>query len=244
MKHKVSDSLRNLVSGLGTDRDKAVYSEFTRPVLTQDYLGTLYRHWIFAKAVDIPADDMVSKGRTCYGDNVDAQQLEDFYRQETALDIGRHLSDALKWSRLYGGSIILMDLRDSGQSLDQPVDFNRLGKGCIVSLEVLDSTEVFPEHEVEGFTNSRKPIWYRLADGTLVHPDRIIRFDGIRLPWKELQRNRYWGDSILPRIYDDALAAKTTLQSISSMVFESNIDVVKVKNLFPELNKLFCVHQN
>lgn len=231
---EIYDSLKNLVSGLGTTRDKASYSEFTRTQLSDAYLGTLYRHWVFAKSVDIPADDMVTHWRSCYGSDLRAQDLDDFRNAEMDLGVPRLVNDALKWSRLYGGSVMILDLKDSA-SMEQEVNWNSLQKECIVSIEVLDSTEVWPEHETTSGSTNRKPFMYRLADGSKVHPSRVIRFDGIRLPWRELQQNRYWGDSILPRIYDDALGAKVTLQSIASMVFESNIDVVKVKDLFGQI---------
>lgn len=76
---------------------------------------------------------------------------------------------------------------------------------------------------------------YETDTGAKVHPSRFIRFDGVRLPWRELKKNKYWGGSILNRIYDDATASKVTLASIASMIFESNIDVVRIKDFFSKI---------
>jgi uncharacterized protein len=230
---QVYDSLQNLISGLGTSRDKSVYTEFTRTHLPDEYLGTLYRHWVFAKAVDIPVDDMLSKGRTVQAPGeIDKDQLEEFYRAEQDLNLWQVIGDSMKWARLYGGSVILLDVKDPAE-LDQPLVVESLQKDCIVDLIPLDRTDITPYHITSLSTGSmRKPSFYQLSDGSMVHPSRIIRFDGIRLPWQELERNNYWGASIVERIYDEATASKTVLQSIASMIFESNIDVVSIKGLF------------
>lgn len=227
------DSLQNLISGLGTTRDKASYTEFRRLHLDDDYLGTLYRHWIFAKAVDIPIDDMLSKGRSVQaGGDMEKAQIEKFYRAEQALNLWSVVGDVMKWARLYGGAVILLDVKDAA-TLDKPLNIKSLGKDCIVELIPLDKTDVTPYHGSVMATGSmRRPQYYQLADGSKVHPSRIIRFDGVRLPWRELERNNYWGGSIVERVYDEATASKTVLSSIASMIFESNIDVVSIKGLF------------
>jgi len=98
---EIFDGLQNLVSGLGTTRDKATYTEFNRTHLSDDYLGTLYRHWIFAKTVDIPVDDMLSKGRTVQAADVAKEEIENFYRAEQDLNVTQALSDALMGAALW-----------------------------------------------------------------------------------------------------------------------------------------------
>ena len=230
---EIFDGLQNLVSGLGTTRDKATYTEFNRTHLSDDYLGTLYRHWIFAKTVDIPVDDMLSKGRTVQAADVAKEEIENFYRAEQDLNVTQALSDALKWARLYGGGGILLDVNDPGGDLSTPLNPNTLKQGCINKLIPLDRTDITPYHGTDNAIGAmRDPIYYELSDGTKLHPSRFVRFDGVRLPWRELERNNYWGGSIVERVYDEATASKTVLSSIASMVFESNIDVVSVKGLF------------
>ena len=230
---KIFDGLQNLVSGLGTTRDKASYTEFNRTHLSDDYLGVLYRHWIFAKTVDIPVDDMLSKGRTVQGNDLEKDGLSEFYEAEQDLSVHQVLSDAMKWSRLYGGGGILLDVSDPGDDLSAELNVETLKKGCINKLIPLDKTDLVPYHGVNNAVGAmRDPIYYELSDGTKLHPSRFIRFDGVRLPWRELERNNYWGGSILERVYDEATASKTVLSSIASMVFESNIDIVSVRGLF------------
>jgi phage-related protein (TIGR01555 family) len=231
------DSLRNLVSGLGTTRDKASYTEFRKIELSDKYLGTLYDHWIFAKSIDIPADDMVSRWRRPMSAKLDdSDQLETFARIERELNVKQLCNDALKWSRLYGGAGILLDVNDPAEDMSEELDYSKLGKDCIKNLYVVDKTDIWPKHSVtQEMADSRTPLMYEMSSGTKVHPSRFIRFDGVRLPWRELQRNNYWGASILLRIYDEATASKVTLASIASMIFESNIDVVMVKDLFSNI---------
>jgi phage-related protein (TIGR01555 family) len=84
--------------------------------------------------------------------------------------------------------------------------------------------------------NYRLPEFYTLAGGTTrIHHTRLLRFDGIDIPWRIRQNNQYWGISILQRVYDAITNAKTVGDSIASMTYESSIDVVQVKNLFQQL---------
>ena len=230
-KFKVYDTLQNLMSGLNTSRDKQYYSEFKRRILSKDYLGILYRHWIFAKAVDIPVDDSLSKGRTVQ--SVDGVELEEFYQAEQDLHVQQKFGDAWRWARLYGGAGILLDVVDPATSIEEPLNVETLQKDCIKNLIVLDRNDITPLHQInEQGVLMREPIFYQLNNGTRVHPSRFIRFDGVKLPWYELERNEYWGASIVERIYDEGLAAKTASASISSMIFEANIDIVTIKDLF------------
>lgn len=234
MKLSIYDGLRNFVAGLGDSRDKASYSEFYQTKLSPQYLGVLYRHWMFAKAVDIPADDMTVKWRKCFARNLDAEKFDDFYQAETDLNAISVFNEALKLSRLYGSSLIILDTADKSP-IEQPLDPQRLGKGALKGITAVDCTDITPMHSFGDVMNSRKPLLYQLPDGTKIHPSRVIRFDGIKLPWPELQKNMFWGDSILHRIYDDVLNAKGISKSVASMVFEATLDVIGVRGLFDRL---------
>jgi len=234
---KMTDTLVNLVSGLGTQRDKRSYTEFTDIQLDESDLGVLYKNWLFGKVVDIPADDMTRKWRKPKAPSLEPEQLETFKQVERDLNVRGKVNTALKWARLYGGSVIIMGVNDGDDgTLAEPLEVEQVTQDSLQSLLVLDRFDVSVNHvNYSDLQNFRLPEFYYLPNGTPVHHTRVIRFDGYELPWKEFERNNYWGGSICERVYDEVLNTKLTTQSISSMLFETNIDVVTVKNLFERI---------
>lgn len=233
----IVDNLVNLVSGLGTSRDKASYSQFARNTLDQEYLGILYRNWLFGKVVDIPADDMTRKWRGFKCPSIPMEELESIKKAERELDVRGTINTALKWARLYGGSVVILGVNDSLGGLETELDLSRVKKGDLKSLIVLDRYDCNAHGVVQNRIGDvfRLPEFYRLPAGGLVHHSRVIRFDGYKLPWGEFQRNNYWGGSICERVYDEILNVKVTTASISSMLFEASVDVVGIKNLFERI---------
>jgi phage-related protein (TIGR01555 family) len=236
-KATMTDNLVNLVSGLGTSRDKRSYSEFTHTDLGQAYLGTLYRNWMFGKVVDIPADDMTRKWRTPKAPSLTIEDLELFTKVEKELKIRATVNEALKWARLYGGAGLILNVNDGLGELSDPLELDRIKEGDLESVVAVDrydltAVKVNTRDVASGF---RLPEFYQLAGGGHIHHSRIIRFDGFKLPWDELQRNMYWGGSVAERVYDEILNAKITTQSIASLIFESSVDVITVKGLFERI---------
>ena len=233
----LTDNLVNLVSGLGTSRDKRSSTSFEYNKRSQADLGILYRNWLFGKVVDIPADDMTRKWRTPKAPSLSIEQLEEFTQAEKELKVRAAVNEALKWARLYGGSAIVMNVKDGLGELSDPLELSRVGKDSLESLVVLDRYDltchgVNDKDVKEGF---RLPEFYYLPKGLKIHHSRVIRFDGFKLPWDEFQRNSYWGGSVAERVYDEILNTKITTQSIASMIFESSIDVIGVKDLFKKI---------
>ena len=65
----VGDSLTNLVSRMGTDRDKASHSVYSGPILDDAQIAAAYRGaWLPRKIVDIPALDSCRKWRNWFVD--------------------------------------------------------------------------------------------------------------------------------------------------------------------------------
>ena len=80
--------------------------------------------------------------------------------------------------------------------------------------------------------NFGMPEWYRFNETSVkIHHSRVLRFDGVKLPFDEFRRNNYYSDSVLGRLYEALLNFGITAEGASSMVFETNVDVMKVKGL-------------
>jgi len=233
----ITDSLINMVSGLGTARDKRTHTEFTHIDLDRGYLGTLYHNWLFGKVVDIPAEDMTKKWRVFDTPSLDSEQLEAVKNAEKNLKIKKAFTSALKWARLYGGSAIILNMDERLGNIDTELDVEQITIGDLKSLLVVDRWDLSPHtiNTTNLLKKFRMPELYQLSNQGTIHSSRIIRFEGYELPWLEYQQNQFWGGSVCNRVYDEVLNAKITTQSISSMIFEANIDVITVKNLFERI---------
>jgi len=229
----VGDGLENVVAGLGTDRDKRSYSVWADPrILTRQELENMYRgSWLAKKIVNAVADDMT---REWLHVTFDGEELGTTIEQaEKRFALKRKTNEALKWSRLYGGAVIIIGTRD--KNLAKPLDVKNVRKGDLRYLHVVDrwrlSSAGSLNRDLES-PNFGMPDSYVLAESTVqVHHTRVLRFNGEKLPYFAWLRNAMWDDSVLQHVMDSLMNCDTTTQAIATMMFESNVDVVKSEGL-------------
>ena len=183
---------------------------FVRPNLTLEMLTTAYRGcWLATRIIDTPAEDMTRAGITLKG-NFDPEDLEDLKREAAKNSVMQELTDAIRWARLYGGSLALMVIDGEGDILDQPLDLDYLSRDCFRGLLVLDrSMGVTPSMELETDLSDPDyglPMYYTIDvnDGEVttlkIHHSRLLRFTGRPLPRMEETAEDYWGASELEHV--------------------------------------------
>lgn len=234
------DGLENLIAQLGTEQDKRKHSLFTNSKQlsrdgNQEELNALYRtDWLAGKIVDIIPDDMTREWRTFVGDE-DPKVIRAFENEENRLQLRSAFSKAHKWARLYGTAFIVMSI-DDGQTPDKPLNINKIKKGGLRHVKVVDrhrvsNAEVVPIADPLN-VNFGLPEFYRFNETVVkIHHTRVLRFDGIELPFDEFRRNNYYSDSVLSRLYEVLTNLNTTADGAASMVYEANVDIMKVKGL-------------
>lgn len=236
----LKDGLENLVAQLGTEQDKRANSTFVNKKRLsmdgqQNELNALYRtDWLSGKVVDIIPNDMTREWRTFNADDLSNDDKEKLEKEEERLGLAHAFNQAHKWGRLYGTGFIIMSI-DDGLDPKEPVDLKLLKEGSLRHIKVIDRHRVSRSDEVENNplkSNFGMPIHYRLNEtDVLIHHSRMIRFDGLILPYDEFRRNNYWGDSVLDRLYDSITNFNTAANSSASMIYETNVDITKVKGL-------------
>src|SRR5690606_6569968 len=108
----MKDSLVNLVSGLGTAKDKAAANQYAFVQLSPEQLESAYRgDWIAAKAVDTPAEDATREWRSWQADKEQISALEEL---ETYLGIQSKTKEAMIAGRLYGGGLLIFYVEGTG----------------------------------------------------------------------------------------------------------------------------------
>lgn len=119
------DGYVNMLNKYGTEQDASEqYSyESDGPVTDVELTLNYEENGLFAKIIDIPADDAVSSGFEYGISDIDTETFINDSLDE--LNFEDAAATAIKWSRLYGGALIVMII-DDGKQLDEPVDWDNI----------------------------------------------------------------------------------------------------------------------
>jgi len=236
----MQDGLENLVAQLGTEQDKRAHSTFTNKKRlsmkgNEVELNALYRSdWAAGQIVDIIPDDMCREWREFTGD-IEPEIITLLEKEESRLDLVGSFNLAHKWARLYGEGFIVLAV-DDGLDPSEPLDIDNMGEGMLKHIKVIDRHRLAVTENVP-VTNPLNPAYgfpefYTFIESDIkIHHSRMLRFSGVVLPFDEFRRNNYFSDGVLDRVYDSLTNLATAADSSASMIYETNVDIVKVKGL-------------
>lgn len=243
-----ADGFVNLMTKYGTSKDPSEQYKFVPESQIPDSLLTLFYegNGLFAKIIDAPAEEAVKHGFTL-GD-VSDQKLIDFYQEALEeLDFEETAMTAIKWARLYGGSIAVMLIND-GRGLEEPLDWRHIQS--IDDIRVYDRSIIHPDYEsMYSYTpddpfrtrGSRlgMPERYQVFSkyGTFtVHDSRCLVFRNGVLP--ESASNsvyQFWGQPEYVRINKAIRDAEVAHGSAPKLLDRSVQAIYKMKDLAAEL---------
>lgn len=223
---RIADGWENIVTGLGTSRDKRTGARMTviPPTVNRKILEDLYSGDDMAAVIaDKPAEDMVRKwisltvetGEAGLADT-ERELADDTLQALNELDATGAFREALTWARVYGGGLIFVGVDDGGgesADLSEPVNESRIR--AIRFLEVFDRFDVeidteYTDPATDGIEKFGKPKTYRLTNyqgnrgaslqSVVIHESRFLRFDGPLTSRRRRIRNNGWNDSVYTRI--------------------------------------------
>ena len=145
------DGYSNAAAFLGEDSVLLSSGTFRRSGLTSqtELLTVTYReNWIAKRIIDMPCEDMT---RAWYklSTSLPEAALRDLHRLEARHSVKQEIANAIRWARLYGGSIALIVLRGEENRLDQPIDYDLLLPNCFQGLLVMDRAQgIEPSQEL------------------------------------------------------------------------------------------------
>jgi phage-related protein (TIGR01555 family) len=235
---RFGDGLTNLVSRMGTDRDKATHSVYGPVILTDEQLFNAYRgSWLPKKIIDIPALDSCRKWRDW---QADAGQIEKIEAEEKRLNVRGKVLEARTKARLWGGAAILIGTGDADPS--QPLDPEKVKVGGVKYLTVVTRRELTAD-EIDREADSEfygKPASYTLnsqnGQPAKIHPSRLVIFHGAPVPDEDLNVNKGWSDSVLTAVLEAVRNADSTAANVASLVFEAKVDVIRAPNFMASLS--------
>lgn len=226
------DRLANLITGLGTSKDKGTAAQFAFNFIGPGQLTAAYRSsWLPRKVIDIPAADMTRAWRSWQAQE---DQIELIEATEKRLKLQSKVKLAKQWARLYGGAGIYIGTNDT--DLSQELVPERVGKDGITYLHVMTRWELVAQDLILDPLSPYfgEPGYYTLAAGDKaginIHPSRIIRFIGRPIPRFVAGAER-WGDSEL-QVVDEALKqAGVSLAQVATLFNEAKTDIISVPGL-------------
>ncbi len=237
---RAGDGYANPAAYLGESSPLLSAGTFLRSGLSSDteLLTTMYREsWLAMRIIDMPPEDM-TRAWYRFSAPLPGEDLESLRRLEARHSVRRELTDAIRWARLYGGSLALMVLRGEEDRLAEPLDPELLLPGCFRGLLVLDRAQgVEPSRELEEDLDDPDfglPMYYTVdLEGrgpVRMHHSRVLRFTGRELPRREAQREDYWGASELEHILEELRKRSDASANIARLIFQANVTTLKISD--------------
>ncbi len=236
------DGYSNPTAFLGEDSDLIASGIFVRSGLTAqpEKLTAAYREsWLAMRIIDTPSEDVTRSWYTltCH---MDEEDINDLKRLEARHSVKRELTDAIRWARLYGGSLAVIVIRGEENCLDQPLDLDALPPDCFRGLLVIDRAEgVSPSLELVSDLDDPDfglPMYYTVdldleeARSVRIHHSRVLRFVSRELPRNEMILENFWGPSELEHIWDELQKRSATSANIAQLIFQANVTTLKMSD--------------
>ena len=245
-----NDGYSNQLAYLGAASPTMSAGTFVRSGLTEDReeLTTAYRECAIAKRIiDRPSEDMTRGWYTLSGSRLDEEDLRMLKELETKHSVKQEITNAIRWARLYGGSLAIMIIRGEEDKMDQPLDLESLVPDCFKGIYVADLTQgITPSLELEENLDDpdyELPKYYDVemereqgqTQCCRIHHSRVLRFTGRELPHAETVRNSHWGASELEHPWDEIRRYLSTCENIAQLVYQANLITLKIGNFGSDL---------
>lgn len=253
-KSATTDGYDNFLSRVGLNNNNALSAgtyAFNLVTRNRILIEAAYRgSWIVGMMVDAIAEDMTRAGITITTaeSKKDKSSLRQFRQDMVRLQIWSSLRSVIKWGRMYGGSLGVMQIE--GQDLSTPLRTDTIGKDQFKGIIPYDRWQLNPivQNPIESGPNIGLPSCYQIVNDPremepsyrpgvsynglqTVHHSRCIRFVGIELPYFQAITEMMWGESVLERAWDRLIAFDNATMSSASLIDRANLRTVGIDGL-------------
>ncbi len=230
--------LINQLTGLGTDVDKLDKTKVTNPVLlSTEELASLYKHWVTAKFVDVPAKEAIRNGREHETPLTDKQK-ELLIKH----DIDEKLTTCLIIQRLFGGCLLFV-AREGVTDYSQPLGNETKPIKFITPFPQFDF-EPIHDSLIENPTNinygkHQKYKFIKNDENPIFDRGHFIIFEGEKDFSTSNTINAtgynkshfYLGLSLVQKSFEAIYNAIAGTNTVATLLIDSKIDVLKVEGL-------------
>jgi hypothetical protein len=213
--------------------DPSRSSFYTPPILTRDQIDNSYRtSWLSATIHDAVPVDTVRNWRVWQAPDDVIVKLE---KEERRLGLKNRVLRAETLSRLYGGAVLMMGVRNDNPA--EPLDVNTVKEGDLKYIHTIDRHSITVPGLIldPGSPRYGEPIAYQVNSGNgqfiSVDPSRICRFLPKEMPEHIALANGGWSDPILYSINQSIMDADQAQASFSALTTKARTDTVTIPNL-------------
>lgn len=249
------DGYRNMVSGLGTFRDRSTHTHFTADLIPFDLAMEIWRGDDMANRVitELPKEakrkgwDLVMQG-----DDGSKDLGEAIKGKTDLLGADTYLQQAGECERGIGGAAVFLGVNDGTDDLTKPLNLK-----SIISLDFLNMFEARELFPLYGYADPRAPKFgqpeiYQLVSRSVlpshsgkyaavtmqIHESRLIIFPGLRVSRYQIaQTNGGWGDSVLVRLWRVLRAFNEIFGNVEHLIGDFAQAVYKLKGLYDSLSE-------
>lgn len=236
------DGYTNIPANLGAGAKNLVNTAgYVMERFTWDYytLQILFRNnWIAKAIIEKPANEMLKNGFEIQT-QLEPTKIDKVMRTWTATRTKEKFLECLKWSRLFGGCL-LIPMIEGQDNLEEPLDLDTVDvdsyKGCFLVdrwCGVSPSLDLVTDIADPEFG---QPKFYEVSDPTnnkvvKIHHSRVIKMIGRELPYWEEVAESWWGASELEHVFTELKKRDDTSANISFLIFLANIRVFKMQDM-------------
>lgn len=237
----VRDNWQNVLTGLGTSRDKTAYGRFVRlSEINETELTSLYHQNDTArKIVALKPQEMMRQGFAVSVDD-DTEASSAVSKDLRRLDVGLNVRDAMIWGRLYGGAVVIIGADDGGGA-EEPLNEDAIRS--VKFLHVVDKRYLVPDTYFEDPLNDEnfgEPQTYRVvtrrgATNVVIHRSRLLVFGGSHTSDEERDRLGGWDHSVITPVYDVLRMFDSVWKSAEHLMSDASQAVFKIQGLMSML---------
>lgn len=233
-KGTTGDSLQNTIIKVGASSKAAAGTYVTDLYITRQWvqLNALYRsNWLTKRIINLIADDMTREW-TDISSEIDPKAIKSIQQYEKALQVRHKFNLALKWSRLYGGAILLMDFGSTSDP-GKPIDPRVVKSAGLKAVHAIDRWQLTPSGSLVDDSASQEyglPTHY-IYKGQTLHHSRCIRLIPGELPYIESYRENHWSSSELEAVFNTVRKYDTMSDMTMELALISNLRYIGVDGL-------------
>lgn len=225
------DALANVISGLGTGRDKNAFNRYvSQPISSAEIVAAYRSSGLVRKVHDIYPLEMTRAGRDWQlkGDDLDA-----LFEVERRLGLWAKIRELCTRARLFGGAALYLGVNRGAPS--DRIDAANVRQGDLSFIHVLNPNQLtlgeIDRNPASPFYG--EPEYYRLTDSnsTLVDPSRIIPLVYNPIPDQTFQATGLWGDPLLQSLKTVLTNSDLVHQTIAALLPELKADTIAIPGL-------------
>lgn len=230
----INDGLSDVIKGYGTQKDILTTAKAKVNYLTQSYsqLQALYRSNSWARRIcEVFASYTTKSWR--YFEEENKENLKILTDYEKNIQLKQKAYEALLWSHLYGGALIVAIL-DDGEDTDKPLvnikanglkkllvfDASQAMKGTMTNDDFLSPNfggyEIYQVKSGTKFYNFHHSRCYRMINGMIT---------------SDLQANTVFGISTIEPIKDTLTSDDIISTAVANLVDKATLDIIKSDDL-------------